>query len=83
MERITQKDKETYQKISQSAWYKAWKAVKAWYPYRRKMKSFYLFVEAFEKRDRIEIIRLAKRFKMNGSTLCQIIEAFDKFEGLL
>ena len=77
---MNESDKEAYLKISRSAWYKAWKAVKTWYPHRRKMKSFYLFAEAFENKDRTEVIQLAKRFKMSGITLCQMIAAFDKFE---
>jgi len=67
---MNESDKEAYLKISRSAWY----------PHRRKMKSFYLFVEAFENKDRTEVIQLAKRFKMSGITLCQMIAAFDKFE---
>ncbi len=49
---VLDKDKKTYKKISESTWYEAWKAVEAWYPYRRKMKSFYLFIKAFQYNDR-------------------------------
>lgn len=70
-------DNKAYKKVSKSKWFAAWKAVELWYPYRRKMKSFYLFVEAFENNDRPRVLNLTKRFMITGSTKVAMLEAFN------
>ena len=69
-------DREAYQSISNSVWYRAWKAVKEVYPHRRKMKSFHLLVGAFENKDRQALQQYLKRFNLTGFG---ISEAFEKF----
>lgn len=73
----TNNSNKAYQEVRNSAWYRAWKAVQCWYPHSRKMKSFYLFVDAFENNERQTVLTLSKRFKIKGGTYQNMLTAFD------